>query len=74
MDKTCFALNPDGSCRILAVNDCDSYAECKFYKTNEQRIDDTKAVYARLNILPEGQQWHIANKYYYGKMPWKEMV
>lgn len=52
---------------------CDYYDFCRKRPCDPSTCDteNIKKVIARLNLLSEKQQKHIARKYYNDQMPWK---
>ena len=74
MNEKCFALKlfptRKGNCMCREGN-CTGYAACPFYKPVWKFEHDLERKYARLAVLPEATQRHIAYTYYRGKMPWR---
>jgi len=70
-EEKCFAINTKGKCGARSGGSCPGYENCPLYKPNWLQRLDLKRAHARLRTLPEGKQSKIAEKYYYGKMPWR---
>lgn len=72
MKEPCFALRRDQSCKALDLESkCPGSHKCPFYKPKWLVNKRKKAVFKRLESLPEYVQLEIAIKYYDGKMPWR---
>lgn len=63
----CDGLMENGKCKCLNVPSCRG-EDCSFEHKNES----LEKAYARLRLLPEEKQKHIAKKYYNGDRPWAE--
>lgn len=66
-----------GPCCHMVVVECKVLTECKhdtcsFHQTLEQLLESREKAAARLRTLPEDEQAYISDKYYRGKMPWRE--
>ena len=61
-------------CRALADPVCSHTPEtpCPFRKTREQHEESIRMHDERMNRLPAYEQKAYAERYYGGKMPWKE--
>lgn len=74
--EACFAKMPLGECKALYTgrhkNRCSGVEGCKFFKSVADMAASEKAKMERLKTLPEEHQYFIADKYYSGKMPWKD--
>jgi Zn-finger protein len=63
----CDELLENGKCKLLKVPTCRGN-DCSFI----HKKGSYEKVYARLRLLPEEKQKHIAKKYYNGDRPWAE--
>lgn len=71
MNERCFAMRRGGLCGALS-GQCPGYAACVFYKPTWKQEKELRMVDYRLNTLSEETQYSIAEKYFGGRMPWKE--
>jgi hypothetical protein len=74
----CFAYSPDGyrhgyynNCKATINEKCPG-EKCPFYRTPEQAQELRRKANARLASLDKTTQRYIAEKYYNGRMPWRE--
>ncbi len=72
INEKCFALGKSCDCRALEISRCPGYLQCKFYKPKWKYKRDLILVMARFYSLSDEKQIAIANKYYYGRMPWRK--
>jgi Tfp pilus assembly PilM family ATPase len=68
----CCALTEKGRCTRLALYICQGN-ECTFKQTRKEGGDSLQHVYQRISSLDISKQMHIAQKYYGGTMPWKDV-
>ena len=71
MNEKCFARQKNGACAAVTCN-CPGYAACVFYKPMWRWKQDQEAHARMLRRLSEERQVCIAEKYYRGRMPWRE--
>ncbi len=71
MNEKCFARQKNGACAAVTCN-CPGYAACAFYKPIWRWKQDQEAHARMLRRLPEERQVCISEKYYRGRMPWRE--
>lgn len=70
MNPSCFA-NHYGAC--IALKPFEAYCRgCAFFKTTEQVEAERERAWSDIAAKPKYQQEYIADRYYHGKMPWKE--
>lgn len=74
MNDKCFGMNVRGDCICLNNKACVGYEACPFYKSRSKAQADKDEADARLCSLPVEHQTAIADKYYGGRMPWREYV
>ncbi len=74
MNDKCFALSARQKCIALSNRGCVGRTICPFYKTRERAEADREKVNARLCALSIEKQAIIADKYYEGRMPWRECI
>ncbi len=74
MNDKCFAMSARQKCTALNNRTCAGYEGCPFYKTREQAEADKEKANALLCALPKERQQQISDKYYEGKMPWRECI
>ena len=67
----CTSLNSDKTCKKLSIKKCAGRI-CSFYETAEQAEKSRQKANKRLCSIDADKQAYISNKYYYGRMPWKE--
>mgnify|MGYP001207977343 CR=1 FL=1 len=72
MLKKCFSVRWDGSCRALNVKGCPGKWRCSFFRTLWEHETDLEAANARLRTLTDALQSEISERYYKGRMPWRE--
>jgi len=70
--KDCFAYNSlkKRPCGLLVGGKCNG--KCSFYKTVPQIMREQERLYSRIAAMPTMRQIIISEKYYDGKMPWKD--
>lgn len=71
MNERCFAMQHGGQCGALKGR-CPGYAGCGFYKPVWKQKKEVCRLRYRFRSLPEETQYTIAEKYFGGRMPWKE--
>jgi len=65
----CASKTKDNGCKKLTVQYCIG-AACSFAQTKAQARASLKKANVRLASLDKDEQKYIADKYYFGKMPW----
>ena len=74
MDKRCFAYDLPVK-RCIALSDTGSCGTgCPFFQSRAEYAAACRRAYRRLAGLPEVHQQHIAETYYDGERPWREMA
>ena len=75
--EMCFGFIPpdqrsysNENCRALNC-DCPGFGCCPFYKSIAAHRADRTAANEKLRKLPVEKQMEIAQKYYFGEMPWR---
>jgi len=70
LNTSCFACRSN-KCAILLEQKacCDG---CRFFKTKVRAAADREYALTLIAAKPAEQQAYIADKYYYGTMPWKD--
>lgn len=72
MTNSCFALAPDGKCRVLLVGECEGES-CRFTKQKRQLDHErAKARESICRLSDEDRTW-IAEKYYDENKLWREL-
>lgn len=72
MPEKCFLLRRNGGCGALLVKGCPGKWSCSFFRTRREHEDDLEAANARLRALTDALQSEISERYYKGRMPWRE--
>jgi hypothetical protein len=70
MNTSCFACR-GSKCRIL-LSEHAHCEGCRFFKSKTQAVADREHALDLIAAKPPEQQQYIADKYFYGKMPWKD--
>lgn len=72
---TCVQLHKNGECAVENRFKCSpDDMSCPFHLTAEQRAHSFEAWKQRMNSISEDEQKHIAETYFKGKMPWRDVA
>lgn len=70
---SCALLDKHGNCAVSETCKCSpTDMTCPFHKTAEEKAASDNRWKERMNALSDDLQQFYADKYYKGKMPWKE--
>ena len=72
MNEKCFALRKQLKCAATCYERCIGYLNCPLHKPIWKQEESIQKSYQRFNQMPLYEQMAIADKYYRGKMPWRD--
>lgn len=70
---SCALLDKHGKCAVDDKYKCSpTDMTCPFHRTAEEKVASEALWKERMNALSDDMQLYYADKYYKGKMPWKD--